>query len=107
MFNPPKPYLYNQKKHGSEERENKRFSSESGHHRSMIFTKQISLFEDEKVGLRVVEFKPAMLTWFVPAPGAQRRRCFGVTSTRAQEGGGRLSWRARRMLWARQAGSGR
>lgn len=49
-----------------------------------------------------------MLTWFVPAPGAPAQLLPWVTSTRAQEGGGRLSWReARRMLWAGQAGVGR
>lgn len=59
------------------------------------------------MGLRVVGW-PAMLTRFVAAPGAQCSIASGVTSTRAQEGGGRLSWReARRMLWAGQAGVGR
>ena len=58
------------------------------------------------MGLRVVGW-PATLTRFVPAPGAQSSVASGVTSARAQEGGGRLSWReARRMLWAGQAGLG-
>ena len=56
------------------------------------------------MGLRVGGW-PATLTRFVPAPGAQCSVASRVTSPRAQEGGGRLSWRdVRRMLWAGQAG---
>lgn len=86
---PPKTLRVQSEKAWSEERKQDS-QNESGHHRSIeVFTKQASLFEDEKVGLRVVGW-PATLTRFVPAPGAQSSAASGLPhplGLRKEEGG--------------------
>ena len=68
------------------------------------FSKEASLFKDEKAGLRDTGW-PAKLTRLVLAPGAQNGTASGVTSPRALGGRGKSCWRdARRMLCAGWAG---